>query len=84
MDLWPVLACFQPAYIKLYSILLLSILKYYFCPLQHNIEYQIVGTVPAPYYFKIDQRSGVVSIKNSVASGSDTTYTVTIPTLYYP
>ncbi len=51
--------------------------KFVSSPFQHNIEYQIVGTVPAPYYFQIDPRSGVVSIKNSVATGSDTTYTVT-------
>ena len=43
---------------------------------QHNIQYRILGVVPAPYFFGINARTGSVTVKNPLASGSDTTYTV--------
>ena len=45
---------------------------------QHNIQYRILGVVPAPYFFRINPRTGSVTVRNPLASGSDTTYTVSI------
>ena len=38
--------------------------------------YSIIGDLPAPYFFGIDQESGEISVKNDLKLGRNSTYIV--------
>lgn len=41
-----------------------------------NITYVIVGKPPAPYYFKIDENTGLITVRNNLTTDDSLTYTV--------
>ncbi|KAK7482291.1 hypothetical protein BaRGS_00026419 [Batillaria attramentaria] len=43
-----------------------------------SIKYRLVGTGLGPYYFKIDENTGVISVKNNLTTSCDPTYTLEV------
>ena len=44
----------------------------------HLITYEIVGEVPAPYYFRVDPTTGRIMLDNLLTQSTDISYTVSV------
>ena len=55
-------------------------LQTFFCS-QGRIKYKLIGDFPAPYFFKIDENSGMITIRKSLKADKGTNYTVSYTNL---
>ena len=55
-------------------------LQTFFCS-QGRIKYKLIGDFPAPYFFKIDENSGIITIRKSLKADKATNYTVSYTNL---
>ena len=43
-----------------------------------NITYVVVGKPPAPYYFAVDENTGLITVRNKLTTDDSLTYTVSL------
>ena len=43
---------------------------------QGNVRYQLVGDFPAPYFFKINEHDGRITVRKTLKADKATNYTV--------
>ncbi len=68
----------QESQLLIVSTLLCRITHILYVLWQGRVQYEIVGDFPSPYFFKINQNNGLISIANNLKTDKAFSYKVNV------